>query len=120
MSDYQKLGLGNSTSLVTSVRIEAWGSKFILDCLYDPAQNRQPYMLTFYECRQIQWDIFDQSNVPDTEADLIGLSLGENDYAKTAVIHTDIFEISLEYRRFELAKDWLVETNTPAYALPGS
>jgi hypothetical protein len=43
-------------------------------------------------------------DVKDPEADLIGIHLGENAHRKAALIHTDIFEISILYGSFSIHK----------------
>lgn len=67
VDDYNLLGLGKLTSLVTNVNVSLWGAE-----------------------------------VSDLEADLIGISLGEEAHQKPAVICTDIFEISVLYSSFSV------------------
>ena len=43
-------------------------------------------------------------DVKDPEADLIGIHFGEKAHRKAALIHTDIFDISILYGRFSLHK----------------
>lgn len=102
VDDYNLLGLGKLTSLVTNVNVSLWGAEVLLECVYDPTGNRLPYKLTFRDCREIRWDVHDPEAVSDLEADLIGISLGEDAHQKPAVIHTDIFEISVLYGSFSL------------------
>lgn len=102
VDDYNLLGLGELTSQVTNVKVSLWGAEVLLECVYDPTGNRLPYQLTFQECREIRWDVHDSEAAQDLEADLIGISLGEDAHRKPAVIHTDIFEISLLYGSFSL------------------
>lgn len=102
--DYTLLGLGELTSIVTGISISAWGSQVLLECIYDPTGDRLPYQLLFQCCREVHFEVHDLEEVGECEADLIGISLGENDYKQPAIIHTDIFEISLLYDRIEISR----------------
>jgi len=102
--DYQLLNLGGLTSLVTNVTMSLWGHDVAIECLYDPTGDRLPYILNFQDCREIRWEIHDPEEVHETFAELIGIHLGEGDRQKPALIHTDIFEISLLYGTFNLER----------------
>jgi hypothetical protein len=102
--DYKLLNIGQLTSLVTNVKVSLWGNQVLLECLCDPAGERLPYTLNFQDCREIRWDVHDPEEVGDLEADLIGISLGEDAHRQPAVIHTDIFEISIIYGNFSVQK----------------
>ena len=115
--DYQLLNLGGLTSLVTNVRLSLWGNEVVLECLYDPTGDRLPYTLTFQDCREINWEIHDPEEVQEPFADLIGIHLGEGDRQKPALIHTDIFEISLLYSTFKMQRGKHLTENQPAQTL---
>jgi hypothetical protein len=100
--DYVLLGLGELTSIVTAITISAWGSQVLLECIYDPTGDRLPYQLLFKNCREVRFEVHDLEEIGQCDADLIGISLGKNNHQKPAVIHTDIFEISLLYEKVEL------------------
>ena len=102
--DYDLLRLGGLTSLVTGVKVALWGNQVSLECVYDPTGNRLPYVLIFQDCCDTRWTVHDDEEVHELEADLIGISLGEEAHRKPAVIHTDIFEISILYGSFKLQK----------------
>ena len=102
--DYYLLELGGLTSLVTSVKVSLWGNEVSLECVYDPTGDRLSYVLIFQDCCDIRWTVHDAEEVHEPEADLIGISLGKNAHQKPAVIHTDIFEISMLYGSFKLQK----------------
>jgi hypothetical protein len=106
MPDYHLLGLGDSTSLITDVEMSLWGSELLFRCVYNPMGKRLPYKLIFQDCQDIRWTVHDLEEVNEQEANLIGISLGENEYRQPAVIHTDIFEVSILYRNINLDKDW--------------
>ncbi|MFS8117095.1 MAG: hypothetical protein ACMG55_01195 [Microcoleus sp.] len=98
------LGLGSIKSLVQNVNVSLWGNEVLLECIYDPTGDRLPYSLVFQDCREIMWEVHDEEEVKDPEADLIGIHLGEDAHRKAALIHTDIFEISILYGSFSIDK----------------
>lgn len=103
MPDYHLLGLGNLTSLVTGVQVRRWGGEVTFRCLYDPS-SRQPYLLIFTDCREIDWNVHEASATEQSEADLIGILLGKDKHRQAAVITTNIFEVSVLYGQFEIRK----------------
>jgi hypothetical protein len=102
--DYELLNVGGLTSLVTNVNVSLWGNEVVLECIYDPTGDRDPYSLVFQDCRFITWEVHDEEEIKDPEADLIGIHLGEDAHRKAALIHTDIFEISILYGSFSVRK----------------
>ncbi|MEH2459442.1 hypothetical protein [Nostoc sp.] len=104
--DYHLLKLGGLTSLITSVNMSLWGSEVSVECVYDPTEDRFPYVLVFQDCRDIRWSLHDSEEVHEPEADLIGFSMGAESHKKAAVITTDIFELSIIYGSFVLQKNW--------------
>jgi hypothetical protein len=102
--DYNLLNLGGFTSLVQNVNVSLWGNEVLLECIYDPTGDRLPYSLVFQDCREIMWEVHDEEEVKEPEADLIGIHLGEDAHRKAALIHTDIFEISILYGSFSIHK----------------
>ncbi len=105
LEDLKPLGLGNFTSLVTSVQVSLWGNEFLLECVYNPIK-RSPYKFVFQDCREIRWEVRSPEDVQESEADLIDLQLGEGNHRKPAVIYTDIFEILILYGSFRVEKEW--------------
>ncbi|WP_242723101.1 hypothetical protein [Microcoleus vaginatus] len=97
------LGLGGFTSLITKVNVSLWGSEVLIECVYNP-EERLPYMLTFKDCRDISWTVHDEEAVGEPEAEFFGITLGESEHRKPAVITTDIFEISILYGSFRIHK----------------
>lgn len=49
--DYQALGLGEATSVVTAVTVSTDAHTISIACLYDPQNAQMPYALLF----QIVW-----------------------------------------------------------------
>ena len=103
--DYNLLNLGELTSLVTNVNVSFWGNEIVFECIYDPTRDWLPYTIVFHDCRDISWEVFHPEDVQDPEADLIGIHLGEDAHRKAALIHTDIFEISILYGSFSIHKE---------------
>lgn len=102
--DYPLLNLGGLTSLIKTVNVSLWGNEITFECLYNP-ENPIPYQMVFKDCQEIQWTVHDLELVNELQADLFGISLGENHHRKSAVITTDIFEISILYDQFILNKE---------------
>ncbi|MEG4074158.1 hypothetical protein QUA30_15820 [Microcoleus sp. Pol14C2] len=103
--DYNLLNLGGLTSLVKNVNVSLWGNEVLLECIYDPTGDQLPYSLVFQDCREIMWEVHDEEEVKEPLADLIGFHLGEDAHRKAALIHTDIFEISILYGSFSIHKE---------------
>ena len=101
--DYNLLGLGGFTSLITKVNLSLWGNEVLIECVYNP-EERLPYILAFKDCRDISWTVHDEEAVGELEAEFFGISLGDPEHRKPAVITTDIFEISILYGSFSIHK----------------
>lgn len=106
LEDLKPIGLGNLTSLVTSVQVSLWGNEILLECVYDPTYDRLPYKLAFLDCRDIQWTVHSPEDIHDLEADLIDIQLGQDAHRKAAIVFTDIFEIVILYGSFRVDKEW--------------
>ncbi|MFM9266315.1 hypothetical protein [Tychonema sp. BBK16] len=102
--DYELLNLGGLTSLITNINVSLWGNQIVFECIYDPTGHRSPYSIVFQDCRDISWEVFHPEDVKDPEADLIGFHIGEDAHRTAALIHTDIFAISILYGSFSIHK----------------
>ena len=51
-------------------------------------------------------EMIDAEKTEDATADLISISIGEGLYASPAIICTDIFEVTIQYKEFEVLKSW--------------
>lgn len=101
--DYQALGLGDASSVITAVMITEDERTIMVSCLYDPQHAQMPYQLSFKQCREIAWDIFDEDVTPQhLEAELVGISLEKQGLQKRVVLTTDMFELSFVYGHFVL------------------
>ena len=102
--DYNLLGLGGLTSLVTNVKVSLWGNEVLIECVYNP-EERLPYVLAFKDCRDIRWTVHDEEEVGELEAEFFGIYLGESAHRKPTVLTTDIFELSILYGSFRIHKE---------------
>ncbi len=98
--------LGPATSFVTDVLVTKWGSEVVVLCLYDPFGVRRPYQLLFRGCTDVQWEVTHPEDVTDSEADIIGFSIGVEDNRNLAVLHTDVFELLITYGSFTVRRNW--------------
>ena len=103
--DYYRLGLGNASSLVRSVRIAQWGALVLVDCIYDPLGERKDYQLSFQGCSRVRIDVVPDAPIGEPEADLLGIGLGQEGSRQPAVLTTDLFELSVTYQRFQCIMD---------------
>ena len=103
--DYHLLELGSASSLVRSVRIVHWGETVLVDCLYDPLGDRKGYQLSFQGCSQLRIDMMPDAPFREQEADLLGISLGQESGRQPAVLTTDLFELHVTYQRFQCLED---------------
>ena len=102
--DYHRLGLGSASSLVRSVRIADWGATVLVDSIYDPLGDRKAYQLSFRGCSQLRIDLMPDAPVQEQEADLLGISLGQEGNRQPAVLTTDLFELHVRYQQLQCIK----------------
>jgi hypothetical protein len=101
MDDYQHLGVGQSTSVVSALEFLHWGAEVVMHCLYDP-DVRRPYTLHFKNCKDVRLQPFEDRIRNGSEASLIGIALGSEAHQKPAVVTTDAFELSVLYEKWDL------------------
>jgi len=102
--DYHRLGLGSASSLVRSLRLADWGATVLLECLYDPLGERRSYQLSFRGCSQLRIDMMPGAPLQEPEADLLGISLGQEGGRQPAILTTDLFELHVTYQQFQCLK----------------
>ncbi|HRF98095.1 MAG TPA: hypothetical protein PLZ51_22970 [Aggregatilineales bacterium] len=73
-------------------------------CQYDP-DNMQPFELLFSGCEKVDMFIFRENFVADEFADVIGMTLGQDNLVEDAVIHTDSYEIIILYKTLTITKN---------------
>jgi hypothetical protein len=98
--DYHRLGLGSASSVVRSVRITECGAGVLVDCIYDPLGERTSYQLSFRGCSRLSIEMMPGAPVEEQEADLIGITLGQEGGRQPAVLTTDLFELHVTYQQF--------------------
>ena len=103
MSEAQVKNPEDFLSVVTSVHLSQWGSDLQIECVVD-AVDRQPWILHFKECREINWYIHTPECIQDREAELISFTFGQDNHQEPAMVGTDIFDVSVRYESFELYK----------------
>jgi hypothetical protein len=94
-------GVTQPISLITDVQLTNWGGELVLECL-DDLLTRRPFQLVFTNCREIRWSLHDPEATPAEEADVIGFCPGQAEYIESAVLTTDIFEVTVLYDRVEI------------------
>ncbi len=103
---YELLGLPPRGLLITNVQVLTWGKCVVIECLYDPEIPR-PFQLIFDDCQSLNWELLNpDGDEHDDMADVIGVSLGQSLQQKKAVIHTDIFELSISYGNLGINNSW--------------
>lgn len=103
MSEAQERNPEDFLSIVTKVDLSRWGSDLQIECVVD-AVDRQPWVLHFKRCREINWYLHEPQAVLDQEAELISFTFGRDNHQEPAMIGTDIFDVSVRYESFELYK----------------
>ncbi len=95
---YKKLGLEPRGLLISNLHVIAWGKEVTVDAFYDPDQ-RQPFKLIFKGCSSLSWTVleFEYDISGEIEADVISLFLDEHQQPHLAVVHTDLFELRVNY-----------------------
>ena len=102
--DYHRLGLGSASSLVRSVRIADGGATILVECVYDPLGERESYQLSFRGCSRMVIDRMPDAPVQELDADLLGISLGQDRGRQPAVLTTDLFELHIVYQQVQCIK----------------
>jgi hypothetical protein len=102
---FELLGVEPGRMTVRDVQVSAWGSEVLISCAYE-GDGPRPFQLLFEECSSIQWDVHGNLDDPDTDAELMGLFLGEEAHREAAIIYAEPFEIAVLYGSFTLIKDW--------------
>jgi len=92
---------------ITNIQITTWGCDVVVECRYEGEGKRQgPFQLLFEDVRSIQWDVHTKADEQDKVSEVAGLFPGQDGHAESAIIYTDIFELTILYGGFTLVKDW--------------
>lgn len=77
-----------------------------LEITADDEEERE-FRLIFKDFHLMSWEVFQDEYDPGREnVDVIGFDLKEHEGRKTAVLHTDVFEIIVSYAELVIEKDW--------------
>lgn len=101
MSVMQHTSVERLVALISNVEIRRWGSALAIDCFDDPI-NRHRYHVMFRNCRELHWSHDAMAAMTDTEADVIGLTLGQGEYGEPAILTTDLFDLSVLSDRMDV------------------
>ncbi len=103
---FQRLNVAPRGIFIVAMHIEFSGT-LVFECQYDP-EKREPFQLIFEGCKHIacRWNS-EAATSPDV-ADVVSMFLGEGNYQEQAIIHTDLFEITLSYQRLIIQKAQVV------------
>ncbi|CAG1000004.1 hypothetical protein ANRL4_03064 [Anaerolineae bacterium] len=91
--------------LISNMEIQQWGSIWIFHCVYN-ADNPKMFDLVFRGCASCQWVKESEISEKDTEADVIGILLGQEHHIHPAHIQTDMFGIEIDYEELHIIKKW--------------
>lgn len=102
LEELNLVNLQEFTSLITNIKLLAFGNELELECIYDPQGIKLPYQLYFQDCNEIQLSLHSPENSHDLEADIIDFQLGQEQHQKPAIIYTDIFELLISYGTLQI------------------
>lgn len=102
---FEMLELPPKGILISSIELQDWGSVWIFHCLYD-ADNPKEFDLTLFGCRKCTWTRESEISENDDVADLIGIFLGKKHHVAPAYIHTDLFDVEIDYDDVAIQKKW--------------
>jgi len=75
-----------------------WGNTIHLICCYDP-NSMLLFELCFYQCKQVNIEVFNDVPQKTELADIIAITLGKENFIEKATILTDCIEINILYRQ---------------------
>ena len=102
-TDYQLLGLGEATSVVTAITVDQDDHTIVISGVHDPRGAQTPDKLGFKKCERIAWQTFDEARgLQHLDTELIGISLGSGGAQRHGVLTTDAFELSFVYGSYSL------------------
>ncbi|CAG0981605.1 MAG: hypothetical protein IAE83_15580 [Anaerolinea sp.] len=99
---FELLGVDPGELTLSKVNITNWGTEAVTECAY---QGR-PFQLFFEGVKSIQWDAYAESDEQETLLRVMGLLLGADAHRASALIYTELFELSILYSQMTLVKNW--------------
>ena len=99
----QALDLGQGAWLISRLDVNYGQQTLTIEADYED----KPFRLIFKAFCIVSWQTFDDEYDPGTvNVDVIGFDLLEQHQRKSAVLHTDVFEIIVSYGELEIEKAW--------------
>ena len=102
-------GLPQGGFLLEKLAVARLGRDMRVHLRYAPWTDGRAFVLVFHDCESLGWQVYaddEEWSGPDVAADVIGIDLLQGETPQRAVIHTDLFELSLSYRSITVEKDW--------------
>jgi hypothetical protein len=96
---FELLGTDPGKISIYRINVNTWGADVVIECQYEEGRT---FQLLFEECKSIQWDMYATPDAQDKTADIVGILLGAGNYQASAIIYTDLFELSILYGDFAL------------------
>jgi hypothetical protein len=104
---YNLLSVAQSGLFVTEIESCLWGTEQIVHFIYSPHVENKPFRINFKDCTKFHWEYYgEEEDARDEIADVIGFDFHLDQDVKTAIVHTDLFEIIIHYGSLEVQKDW--------------
>jgi hypothetical protein len=100
---YEAMGVEPRGLLIHNFAFDVSKRQLALSCFYDPDQNL-PFEIRFINIRRFHWEVNDETSTPP--ADVISVFIGKPDYAESASILTDMYELQIEYQSLFFKKSW--------------
>ena len=99
---FDLLGVDPGELTLSRFSITNWGTEAIADCAY----QERPFQLLFEGVKSIQWDTYEETDELETLLRVVGLLLGADSHRASALIYTELFELSILYGQMTLIKAW--------------
>jgi hypothetical protein len=104
---YDLLGVAESGLFVTKVESRFWGPEQIVHFIYSPDVEDKSFRIIFKHCPKLHWEYYGEEDEEQDEiADVIGFDFHSDQYDKSVVLHTDLFEVIIHYGTLEVEKNW--------------
>jgi hypothetical protein len=92
---------------VTNIESHLWGTEQIVHFVYNPHVEDKSFRIIFKNCTRFHWEYYgEEDDERDETADVIGFDFRLDQHGQAAILHTDLFEISIHYGSLEAVKDW--------------
>ena len=104
MKALEKLGLGNSTSLLEKFEVSQWGNTIHFRCLYDP-YIQSPYEIKLSECSKVRWSVHSPENIQENLLSITDVQINSiKDNQQEFVMYTEVFELIIICNSIDINK----------------